>query len=87
MQFYKHKVSILEYSLKGVKLLKLFNLLTDMVEKPFVPKFYKDLQSYYESKGMKNEADAFEYLLKEKFKNDNSSDDNSERRADNQRNS
>ena len=58
-----------------------------MVEKPFVPKFYKDLQSYYTSKGMKNEANAFEYLLKEKFKNDNSSNDNSEQRANNQGNS
>ena len=36
---------------------------------------------------MKNEADAFEYLLKEKFKNDNNSDDNPEQRTNNQEDS
>ena len=59
-----------------------------MIEKPFIPKFYKDAQSYYTSKGMQNEADAFEYLIKEKFKNEiNSPNNDSKQRVDDQRDS
>jgi len=57
-----------------------------MIDKPFAPKFYKDLQHYYESKGMKNEAEAFEHLAKVRF-DDNNSNDNSEQRIDNTPNS
>jgi hypothetical protein len=53
-----------------------------MINKPFVPKFYKDLQIYYRNKGMKNEADAFEHLMRIRFY-DNNSYDNREQSRDN----
>jgi len=63
-------------------LLKLFKIFSDMIDKPFAPKFYKDLQTYYRNKDMKNEADAFEHLMRIRF-HDNDSHDNTEQSKDN----
>lgn len=56
-----------------------------MINKPFAPKFYKDLQNYYKNKGMQNEADAFEYLMKVRF-HANNTHDNTEQSIDNKKN-
>jgi hypothetical protein len=53
-----------------------------MMDKPFAPKFYKDLQTYYRNKGMKNEADAFEHLMRTRF-DDNDPHDNTEQSKNN----
>ena len=65
-------------------MLQVFKILRDMINKPFAPKFYKDLQNYYRNKGMENEAKAFEYLMEIRF-NDNNSHDNTEQSIDNKK--
>lgn len=70
-----HGLCIAEQFLTGEKLLKLFKLFSDMIDKPFAPKFYKDLQTYYRNNSMKNEADAFDYLMRIRFHDNDSHGD------------
>lgn len=39
----------------------------ELIKKPESPKYYRELKKYYLSKGMSNEANAFDNLLKIMF--------------------
>ena len=45
--------------------------LVGILEDPDIEINYNQLKKYYESNNMKYEAECIEYLIKEKFKNDN----------------
>lgn len=42
-------------------------ILVQILDKPDVPKFYRELYKYYQSKNMQNEMDAIRYLIEKKF--------------------
>ena len=44
-----------------------FQLYFRLLQLPGVPKPYRDLQDYYASVGMENEAEAFRHLIEKKF--------------------
>jgi len=47
-------------------------ILVQILDKPDIPKFYRELCKYYESKNMQNEMNAIRYLIEKKFtKNEN----------------
>ena len=43
-----------------------------IIESPWAQKGYEDLEKYFKSNNMKNEAEAINFLLKEKFNAHNS---------------
>lgn len=45
----------------------LLQILLQILDKPNVPKFYKELYNYYKSKNMQNEMEAIHYLIEKKF--------------------
>jgi hypothetical protein len=45
----------------------IYQILLAILEKPNVPKFYRELRCYYQKIGMLQEADAIEYLIESKF--------------------
>jgi len=59
--------------------MELSKIFSSLLEKPDVPKFYRDLQSYYHKNNMTQEASALGFLIENKFGKNNgkSSDDSS----------
>jgi hypothetical protein len=53
-----------------------YQIIVSLLEKPGVPKFYRELRKYYEGKGMTHEASAISHLIEKKFgkKDDTSAD-------------
>ena len=53
------------------------NIFSSILDKPDVPKFYRELQSYYQKNNLHNESLAIGFLLENKFgkKNEESSHD------------
>lgn len=49
------------------------NILLSILENPFAKKSYKEYKNYLELLGQKEEAEALEYLIQQKFKNVNNS--------------
>lgn len=48
-----------------------YRILVELLDKPNAPKFYRNLYNFYKLKNMENEAEAFLYLIENKFdKND-----------------
>jgi len=47
--------------------MEIYHILLQLLDKPDVPKFYRELCKYYESKNMENEALAFRSLIESKF--------------------
>jgi hypothetical protein len=45
----------------------IIKILIEILDKPNVPKFYRELYKYYQSKSMKNEMDAMLHLIEKKF--------------------
>jgi len=43
-------------------------ILVKILDKPDIPKFYRELHKYYQSKNMHNEMNAIQYLIEKKFK-------------------
>lgn len=43
-------------------------ILVKILDKPDIPKFYRELYKYYQSKNMHNEMNAIHYLIEKKFK-------------------
>ena len=56
-------------------MLSLSEIFAGIIDNPFTPRFYKELQDYYNRSGMDNEAKALSFLISKKFdeKNDNTS--------------
>lgn len=53
-----------------------YQIIVDILDKPNVPKHYRQLKEYYSNCSMQNEALAVDYLLEKKFgKNNETSDD------------
>ena len=53
-------------------------IFSSILDKPDIPKFYRELQSYYQKNNMLNESLSIGFLLENKFgkKNEESSHDN-----------
>ena len=51
--------------------MEIYNILIEIIEKPEAIQIYKNLQKYYESQRMTNEADAILHLIENKFKKQN----------------
>ena len=67
--------------------MEIYQILLAILDKPNVPKFYRELRQHYQTIGMLHEASAISHLIEKKFdKNDNTfdySNDNQEQRGDN----
>jgi hypothetical protein len=48
--------------------MEVYEILYELIKNPEAPKFYRDLQNFYEKLGLKNESEAFLKLLEIKFK-------------------
>lgn len=46
----------------------LYKILISILDKPDVPKFYRDLQIYYQTLNKTQESSAISYLIEQKFK-------------------
>lgn len=44
-----------------------YQILVSLLDKPNVPKFYRELRKYYQSKGLLHEAAAIGHLIEKKF--------------------
>lgn len=47
--------------------MRISDILVGILENPFSPRYYKEMMVYYKEKGMTHEAEALQYLLKQKF--------------------
>ncbi len=56
--------------------MKLLNILADLIKTPHAPRFYRQLQDYYNNIGMYNEATALSLLIEQRFPENNDSTDN-----------
>lgn len=54
-----------------MELLQIYNSLLD---KPDIPKFYRDLKAYYQKHGLIQEAEAIGFLIENKFGKNNDKD-------------
>jgi hypothetical protein len=57
--------------------MKLYQILTELVKNPLVPRFYRELRDYYLSIDKINESSAIDYLIECKFGGKNDSFDDS----------
>jgi hypothetical protein len=48
-------------------MIELTKIFSSILDKPDVPKFYRDLQSYYHKNNMAQEASAIGFLIENKF--------------------
>lgn len=54
--------------------MEIYEIILSILEKPDVPKFYRELKNVYQSNKMIHEAEAIDYLIEKRFKkNDNDS--------------
>lgn len=53
--------------------------LIKILENPYSKKYYKDLKTALESQGRVKEAEAIDYLLRKRFKNETANSNNSEK--------
>ncbi len=49
----------------------IFQTIINLIDKPDAPKFYRQLQEHYQSKGRIHEAEAIGYLIEKKFRKNN----------------
>lgn len=67
---------------RSIGFMEIYQILLAILDKPNVPKFYRELRQYYQTIGMLHEASAVGHLIENKFeKNDNTfncSNDNKE---------
>lgn len=58
-------------------IMELPQILSNILEKPWVPRFYRELQSHYINNNMMEEAQAIAFLIEKKFekKNEVTADD------------
>lgn len=47
--------------------MNIYEILTALIDKPDVPKFYRELKQYFENHNLTNEASAIGYLIENKF--------------------
>lgn len=47
--------------------MNVYEILVAILEKPNVPKFYRELRDHYQTKGMMHEASAIAHLIEKKF--------------------
>jgi hypothetical protein len=45
----------------------LYQILAAILDKPSVPKFYRELRNHYQSKGMMHESSAISHLIEHRF--------------------
>jgi hypothetical protein len=50
--------------------MRIYQLYAYLFNNPFSPKNYRDLELYYQQKGMHQEASAFDKLIKQRFQNE-----------------
>lgn len=51
--------------------MEIYQILFSLLEIPDSPKYYRELRDYYKKANLENEADAIDYLIKEKFEKTN----------------
>lgn len=47
--------------------MELYQILVAILEKPSVPKFYRELRTHYENNGQLHEASAISHLIEKRF--------------------
>ena len=47
--------------------MEIYQIFLAILDKPDVPKFYRELRSHYQNNGMSQEASAIDHLIEKKF--------------------
>jgi len=59
--------------------MNIYQIIVNIIEKPNVPKFYREIKKYYFDNKLINESEAYDFLIQEKFgKNNESTNNNSD---------
>lgn len=56
--------------------MNIYQIIVNIIEKPNVPKFYREIKKYYFDNKLINESEAYDFLIQEKFGKNNENPNN-----------